>query len=75
MGPLAGPSSRTRDDLVRGLPRSRVDHTPSGLWLNKSNGLLYLTVGGLTNSGAPSTEFHLLPEYALSAAILEIDLA
>ena len=36
---------------------------------------LLLSVGGNTNAGAPSNNFALLPEYALSAAILEIDLA
>jgi hypothetical protein len=60
-------------DLVRGLPRSEADHAPNGLFL--SGGKLYLAVGGNTNMGARSNNFALLPEYALSAAILEIDLS
>ena len=63
-----------REDLVRGLPRSRTDHAPNGLWLDETNRLLYLSVGGNTNAGAPSDRLHMLPEYALSAAIIEIDL-
>jgi hypothetical protein len=35
---------------------------------------LYLAQGGHTNMGAPSNNFKNLPEYALSAAILSIDL-
>ena len=35
---------------------------------------LYLTVGGNTNNGAPSTYFSNTPETALTATILEIDL-
>jgi hypothetical protein len=31
---------------------------------------LYVAAGGNTNQGAPSNNFALLPEYALSAAIL-----
>ncbi|MEM9642762.1 MAG: Ig-like domain-containing protein [Pseudomonadota bacterium] len=36
---------------------------------------LYLTVGGNTNNGAPSSFFSYTAEYALSGTILEIDLA
>lgn len=42
--------------------------------LDKSTQRLYVTAGGNTNQGAPSNNFAKLPEYALSAAILEIDL-
>jgi hypothetical protein len=66
--------SWVRDDLVRGLPRSHNDHAPNGLWLDEEERLLYVTVGSNTNCGAPSRYFRMLPEYALSAAILEIDL-
>jgi large repetitive protein len=66
-------SSWTKVDLVRGLPRSSEIHAPNGLALK--NNKLYVAVGGHTNHGAPSVNFGLLPEYALSAAILEIDLA
>jgi hypothetical protein len=61
-------------DLVRGLPRSEENHAVNGMQLDKATNTLYLAIGGNTNHGAPSTNFALLPEYALSAAILKIDL-
>src|SRR5688572_5400958 len=67
-------SSWVKTDLVRGLPRSERSHSPNGMQLSADGKSLYLAVGGLTNSGAPSTNFALMPEYALSAAILKIDL-
>lgn len=60
-------------DLVRGLPRSEENHHSNGLTIVGSK--LYLAAGGNTNMGATSNNFAMLPEYALSAAILEIDLA
>ncbi len=64
----------TKLDLVRGLPRSEENHTSNGLqWIASSNTLL-IAQGGNTNMGAPSGNFALLPEYALSAAILSVDL-
>jgi glucose/arabinose dehydrogenase len=63
-----------RADLVRGIPRSRYDHAPNGLALDSANNILYLSVGSNTNQGAPASKFHLLPGYALSGAILAIDL-
>ncbi len=68
-------NSWTKLDLVRGLPRSEENHHTNGLALNAIGDKLYLAAGGNTNMGAPSNNFALLPEYALSAAILEIDLA
>ena len=61
-------------DLVRGLPRSEENHGTNGLALDATTNTLYVAVGGNTNMGAPSQNFSLLPEYALSAAILSIDL-
>lgn len=61
-------------DLVRGLPRSEENHHANGLSLNANGTKLYVAMGGNTNQGATSNNFALLPEYALSAAILEIDL-
>ncbi|MCB0062313.1 MAG: PQQ-dependent sugar dehydrogenase, partial [Caldilineaceae bacterium] len=61
-------------DLVRGLSRSKENHSVNGMTLDKSTNTLYLMVGGNTNMGAPSTSFAALPEYALSAALLMIDL-
>ena len=59
-------------DLVRGLPRSEENHVANGLVL--VNNKIYLNIGGNTNEGLPSNNFAELPEYALSAAVLEIDL-
>ena len=61
-------------DLVRGLSRSEENHHTNGMALDEATQRLYVTAGGNTNEGAPSNNFAMLPEYALSAAILEIDL-
>ncbi|QDU89508.1 Di-glucose binding within endoplasmic reticulum [Pirellulimonas nuda] len=68
-----------RHDVVRGLPRSKADHASNGLaWLRDENGALTNTllhsIGGNTNRGGPSNSFRDLPEMALSAAIIAIDL-
>ncbi|MBO9700115.1 MAG: T9SS type A sorting domain-containing protein [Sporocytophaga sp.] len=59
-------------DLVRGLPRSEENHAPNGMQLY--NGKIIMIVGGFTNAGAPSMTFTYIGEYALSAAVLSIDL-
>lgn len=64
-----------RRDLVRGLPRSEENHSPNGLVLDATGNTLYVAVGSNNNLGAPSRFFAFLPQYALSSAILEIDLA
>jgi hypothetical protein len=66
----------TKVDLVRGLPRSEETHSCNGLYLYEGNGkkLLLIAVGGQTNAGAPSNVFAHICEYALSAAILSVDL-
>src|SRR5829696_7770279 len=61
-------------DLVRGLPHGHGYHSTNGLQLDPSTNTLYVAQGGNTNMGAPSNHFGLLPEYALSAAILKVDL-
>ncbi|NDV17300.1 PKD domain-containing protein, partial [Muricauda sp. TY007] len=63
-------------DLVRGLPRSEENHATNGLEFVTIGGTDYLIVaqGGNANGGSPSVNFALLGEYALSAAILAIDL-
>ena len=62
-------------DLVRGLPRSEENHHGNGLVLDPNDpGIIYLSMGGNTNAGATSRNFALLPEFALSAAILKIDI-
>ena len=65
----------TRTDLVRGLPRSRYDHAPHGIAIDETRSVLYVSIGGNTNLGAPSQPFRMLSEYPLSGAILSIDLA
>jgi large repetitive protein len=61
-------------DLVRGLPRSEENHAANGMQLDASTNTLYVAMGGNTNKGAPSNNFAFLPEYALSAGILSVDL-
>jgi len=67
-------SSWEKVNLVRGLPRSKGSHAPNGLQLDPSTNTLYIAQGGNTNMGAPSNFFFALPEYALSADILKVDL-
>ncbi|PQJ15218.1 PKD domain-containing protein, partial [Aureicoccus marinus] len=63
-------------DLVRGLPRSEENHATNGLEYAQINGVNYLLVtsGGITNAGSPSTNFVFTCEYALSGAILSVNL-
>lgn len=63
-----------KTDLVRGLPRSEENHQGNGLVFNQAGTKILLSSGGNTNMGAPSNNFARLPEVALSAAILEIDI-
>jgi N-acetylneuraminic acid mutarotase len=67
-------SSWQKVDLVRGLPRSEENHSTNGLQLDPATNTLYVAQGGNTNMGAPSNNFANLPEYALSGAILSVDL-
>jgi hypothetical protein len=67
-------SSWSKVDLIRGLPRSEENHSPNGMTLSADGTKLYLAQGGNTNNGAPSNFFSNTPEYALTAALLEIDL-
>jgi N-acetylneuraminic acid mutarotase len=62
-----------KTDLVRGLPRSEENHMSNGLAL-ANPGTLLIAQGGNTNHGAPSDNFAGLSEFALSAAILSVDL-
>jgi hypothetical protein len=61
-------------DLVRGLPRSEENHTGNGLVLDAATNTLLIAYGGNTNKGAPSHNFAFLPEFALSGAIVSVDL-
>lgn len=69
-------SSWSTMDLVRGLPASEENHASHGLELATINGTNYLILcqGGNTNAGSPSQNFAWTTEYALSAAILAINL-
>lgn len=60
-------------DLVRGLPRSEENHAPNGMQLH--NNKLFISIGGFTNAGGVSSAWTFITEYALSSAILSIDLA
>ncbi|MDS0279521.1 malectin domain-containing carbohydrate-binding protein [Halomicroarcula sp. S1AR25-4] len=68
-------SNVDHDVMVLGLPRSEENHSPNGVDLSNDGDTLYIAQGGHTNKGAPGDNFGHTPEYALSAAILEIDLA
>ncbi len=63
-----------KTDLVRGLPRSEENHSTNGMQIDDATNTLYLAVGGITNAGSPSINFAYTNEYALSAAILSINL-
>ncbi|HET9062983.1 MAG TPA: hypothetical protein VFO62_06815, partial [Candidatus Binatia bacterium] len=67
-------ASWSKLDLVRGLPRSEENHATNGIALDDETNTLYVAQGGHTNMGAPSNNLAFLPEFALSAAILSIDL-
>jgi hypothetical protein len=68
-------ASVDHDVMVLGLPRSEENHATNGLDLSADGDTLYVAQGGHTNKGAPGDNFGHTPEYALSAAVLEIDLA
>ncbi len=60
--------------MVRGLPRSEENHSSNGIEIDTTSNTLYLIQGGHTNKGAPGNNFSQTPEYALSAALLSVDL-
>ncbi len=61
-------------ELVRGLPRSEENHATNGVVIDRVANVLYVAQGGNTNAGAPSHNFALTNEYALSGALLSINL-
>ncbi|AHM62207.1 Kelch repeat-containing protein [Flammeovirgaceae bacterium 311] len=61
-------------DIVRGLPRSEENHANNGMYIDEQTNLMYVAQGGHTNAGSPSNNFAFITEYALSAAILTVDL-
>ena len=64
-------------DLVRGFPRSEENHASNGLQSYTVGGkkYLFLSSGGNTNAGSPSRNFTKITEFALSSAVLSIDLS
>ena len=63
-----------KQDLVRGLTRAKYEHMLNSLAISQDGSTLFAVQGGHANMGAPSSPNNALTEYALSAAILEIDL-
>ena len=61
-------------EIIRGLPRSRENHSTNGMDLDEVHNKLYIAQGGHTNNGAPSNNFTGAMEYALCSAILVADL-
>ncbi|MEM6319857.1 MAG: kelch repeat-containing protein [Bacteroidota bacterium] len=64
----------TKVDLIRGLPRSEENHATNGMQYDAATNSLFVAQGGHTNAGAPSANFVYIGEYALSSAILQVDL-
>ena len=60
--------------LVRGLARSGLNHASNGLVRDPATNTMYVAQGGQTNQGGSSAFSESLPEYALSGAVLSIDL-
>jgi N-acetylneuraminic acid mutarotase len=67
-------SSWVKTDLIRGLPRSKEQHSVQSILYQAETNDLLLFSGGQTNHGAPSGNFMYIPEYALTSAILRVDL-
>jgi len=72
---LSGPGFGLVEDVIVGLPRAFANHAPNSLHFGP-DGLLYITIGGNTGSGAPNnsaSEFGTRMEQYLSAALLAAD--
>ena len=67
-------NSWTKIDIIRGLPRCEENHSTNGMVLDENTNTLYVMSGGHTNMGAQSASLGMTPEYALSAALLSVDL-
>lgn len=63
-------------DIVRGLPRSEENHATNGLEFVTigTTDFLIVASGGHANAGAPSDNFAWTTEYALSAAVISVNL-
>jgi hypothetical protein len=65
-------AASTHQDYIVGLPRSVKDHLTNSLAFGP-DGMLYLTQGGNTATGAADNVWGNRPERLLSAAVLRID--
>ncbi len=63
-------------DIVRGLPRSEENHATNEMVFVTIGAVDWLLVasGGFTNAGSPSNNFSFTTEYALSGAVLAVNL-
>jgi N-acetylneuraminic acid mutarotase/glucose/arabinose dehydrogenase len=62
-------------DIVRGLPRSGYNHATNGMALDTATNTLLVAQGSNTNAGTPlDTFYESVPEYALTNAVLAVDL-
>ena len=71
---LSGTDYSSYRDRVVGLPRAYRDHLNFGIAFGPG-GLLFLSQGSNTSTGAPDAKWNNRPERLLSAAILRIDTA
>ena len=70
---LGGDRYQAYADRVVGLPRAFKDHMNFAVAFGPGDGLLYLSQGSNTGTGAPDTKWNNRPERLLTAAILKID--
>ncbi len=75
---LSGADFTTVEDIITGLPRAIANHAINSIHF-APDGRLFIAVGGNTGAGAPptdpNTEFGLLAEQPLSAALLVADVS
>ena len=70
---LSGGKYNDYADRVVGLPRAFKDHMNFAVAFGPRDGLLYLSQGSNTGTGAPDTKWNFRPERLLTAAVLKID--
>jgi len=72
---LTGPDFEVREDVIVGLPRSAELHQNNGIAFEPGSTRLFITVGGNTNFGAPSSKLGERGETLLSGSIVVVDVA